>query len=63
MLGESPQQLAGAVAALLDDPSLGASLAEQALRTLGARYVQTVVAPQVCDLVQGERPAHPAAAS
>ena len=63
MLGESPQELARAVAALLDEPSLGARLAEHAARTLGARYVQTVGAPRVCDLVEVEHPAHPAAAS
>jgi glycosyltransferase involved in cell wall biosynthesis len=63
MLGESPQQLAHAVAALLADPGLGARLAEHAARALRARYVQTVVAPAVCELVGAEPVERPAAAS
>jgi glycosyltransferase involved in cell wall biosynthesis len=63
MLGESPQALAHAVSALLADPALGARLADNATRTLRARYVHTVVAPQVCELVEAEHLEPPAAAS
>jgi glycosyltransferase involved in cell wall biosynthesis len=63
MLGESPQDLAYAVSALLADPALGARLADHAARTLRARYVHTVVAPQVRELVAPEHLESPAAAS
>jgi glycosyltransferase involved in cell wall biosynthesis len=63
MLGESSQELAHAVTALLADPALGARLADNAARTLRSRYVQTVVAPKICELVEAEQVGPPAATS
>ncbi len=54
LLGDSPPELALALTALLDDPSLGARLADNAARTVAAHYVQNVVAPLVRELVRGQ---------
>jgi glycosyltransferase involved in cell wall biosynthesis len=53
MLGESPSELALAIAALIDDPARAGRLAADAARTLAARYSVEVVAPLVRALIDG----------
>jgi glycosyltransferase involved in cell wall biosynthesis len=54
LIGDSPQALARAIVALLDDPQAAARIVQCATRTLEARYVQNVVAPLICKLATGE---------
>jgi glycosyltransferase involved in cell wall biosynthesis len=54
LLGDSAEDLAHAVCRLLEDGELRARIAEHAAQTLAGRYVQNVVAPLVCELVDGE---------
>jgi hypothetical protein len=54
VLADSPRALAAAVAALLDDPRRAREITAHAVATLQRRYVQNVVAPLICDTVDGE---------
>jgi len=55
LLGDSPPELALALTSLLDNPSLGGRIADNAARTVATHYVQNVVAPLICELVSGQR--------
>lgn len=53
LVGETADELAGAVLALLDDPGRAAALAERAWQLLAHRYVPPVVGPRVRAAVLG----------
>jgi glycosyltransferase involved in cell wall biosynthesis len=54
VLADSPHALAAAITALFDDPPRARKITARAVATLQRRYVQNVVAPLICDLVDGE---------